>query len=126
MSFEFNPFTSNFDYYKDDYTFVSHNSNAILTSEDLKKVHVMDVAGGERAFWLFHADTDFIGQWICLMRKGVGNLLRIWANGTDIIFNSTAGGYIECTDTHDYSCIFLWVIEDGVWGNPSFGIWSTH
>jgi hypothetical protein len=126
MTWKFNPFTQNFDYYEG-YDVVNHNVDANLTLADLRQVHMMDVSGGLRNIYLPVVGTDNIGEWVILVRSGVANPLRIWANGTDIIYNSSPGGYIECDDAgHDYSSQLLVVIADGVWGNPSFGIWTTY
>jgi hypothetical protein len=109
------------------YTVQNYNSDTLLTSADLEKIHIMDVSGGERAFWLPDVSATDIGDWLTIGRNGTGNLLRVWAGGTDVILNSNAGSYIECTDAlHDYSMIELVVIADGQWIAKSYGIWSTY
>jgi hypothetical protein len=128
--FGFNPFTSNFDYYKVNYDFVTHNTDTVLTIGDLNKIHIMDISGGERAFWLPFLDADYRGNWVTFIRDGSTNLLRIWAGSSggsaDVIMNSTAGGYVECNETRDFCSLTLVVTGSGIWTNPSYGIWSTH
>jgi hypothetical protein len=131
MSWQFNPFTQELDFYKTDFEFVSHSIDTALTIADLNKVHIMDVSGGERAFWLpYLGTTDYKGNWLTLIRDGTANLLRIWAGSSggsgDVVMNSTAGGYIQCNEARDYCSITLVVIGAGIWTNPSYGIWSTH
>ncbi len=126
MTWTFNPFTGTLDYYEG-FEVTNHSSDIFLGIGDLGKYHIMDVSGGERAFWLPNIGASHINKWVILARKGTGNLLRIWAGTGDKILNSTSGGYIECNEAaHDYSSILLIVIADGQWGNPSFGIWETH
>lgn len=108
------------------YTVQNYNADTILTSLDLEKIHIMDVAGGERAFWLPDVSATDVGDWLMVTRKGTANLLRVWAGGSDVILNSVAGHYIESSDSHDYSTLELVVIDDGQWVAKSYGIWSTH
>lgn len=126
MAFEFNPFTSNFDYYKEHWTVVAHNVDFVLGYGDLLKAHVMDVSVGDRIFTLPIADADHIGYWVKLVRQGVTNWLRVQAAGTDVIWNSSAGGYIDCDDTHDYCSVNLVIVAVGQWTTPEFGIWSSY
>lgn len=127
MSWKFNPFTSNLDYYEGYKNPVIHTESVILSLADLKKVHIMDVTGGARAFWLPDVSTGMIGEWVILVRQDDTSLLRVWAHAGDRILNSTAGGYLECNEAgRDWASLLLVVIADGQWGNPSYGIWETH
>lgn len=129
MPWKFNAFTLQLDYYKDDkYAIVSHDTDTILVASDLKKFHIMDTSGGERTFTLPPATVEYIGYWIGVSRKDkTKSLLRIYSDGSDIIFNCPIGGYLECADTdHNYCTQVLMIIEEGAWSNPSFGVWSSH
>lgn len=111
------------------YQVEEYDADAVLTDDDFRKIHRMDVTGGDRIFTLPDISSGHQGEWVILIRKGLTNTLQISPAGTDVIFNSDAGssGALECTDTdHNYSSILLVVVDDGVWGNPSFGIWSTR
>ncbi len=109
------------------YPIVNYDTNAVLTTADFRKIHMMDVAGGARHFTLPDVGAPEVGEWLIISRKGVTNSLWILAHATDVIFNSDPGGLLECTDPdHDYSSMELIVMDTGVWGNPSFGIWSTR
>ncbi len=106
---------------------VNHDTNVVLALTDLQKIHVMDVAAGDRHFTLPDVGATEVGEWVILARKGVTNILRVIAHASDVIFNSDPGGMLECSDAdHDYSAMELIVMDTGVWGNPSFGIWSTR
>ncbi len=109
------------------YPIVNYDTSAVLTTADFRKIHIMDVTGGSRHFTLPDVGAPEIGEWLVLVRKAVTNILRIIASPGDVIFNSDPGGMLECTDaSHDYSSMELIVMDIGVWGNPSFGIWSTR
>jgi len=123
MSWYFNPFTSKFGYTESEYTIVSHDSDTILTLGDMKQTHVMDVSGGERAFWLPEGTIDDIGQWVMLVRNGVGNLLRVWAFPGDEVLNST---YVECTENRNFCSLVLILVAAGHWTTPEFGIWTRY
>ena len=110
-----------------DYEIENYSSDKILAAGDFRKIHLMDVSGGDRQFTLPDIGATHIGQWIILGRVGTGFRLTIQAGGTDILLNSTPGGTIDCDDSlHNYSLIELVVLANGVWGNPSFGIWKTR
>lgn len=126
MSWKFSPFTLTLDYYKDSYSIVNHTIDTILSLSDLKKVHIMDVSGGDRIFTLPLSNANYLGYWVKLMRNGTANKLTIQASGADVIWNSSAGGYIECDDTHDYCSINLVMVTIGQWTTPEFGIWSSY
>lgn len=132
MSFEFNPFTANLDYYKEHFTVVNHNVDTVLGYGDLLKIHVMDVSGGNRIFTLPDTATAFIGHWIKLVRDGTANWLRVQAGAADRVWNSSVGGYIDCldslgvVDTHDYNSVNLVMVAVGQWTTPEFGIWSAY
>ncbi len=123
----FNPFTGRFDWTDSLFTVTEYNADKALVIGDMKQVHSMDVAGGEQAFWLPEVVADNVGDWIILVKKGAANLLRVWAGGSDIVLNSSAGGYIECAEARTYANIYLLVIAAGYWTSiGSFGIWSSH
>ena len=123
---KFNPFIGALDYFQG-YDIVNHTASVVLTLGDMKRVHVMDVSGGLRTFWLPTIGTGNIGEWFIAVRNGTGNALRVWAGGTNKVLNSAAGGYVECNDAgHDYSSLLFVVVADGQWGNPSYGIWESH
>lgn len=268
MSFEFNPFTANFDYYKDNFTVEYHSVNKTLGLGDLKKVHVMNTSLGNRSFTLpgigstelvsnggmevgnpptgwskfngtgtfaqdavtFHSGTKSIkitlngsggeeaclqdvsgltvgntyqvsawfygqdlaaehfwlgfgsektldysngawvnvmfnyaaiadtlsvyagvhatsaanagkifyvddislkevgnvGDWVILAKNGANNL-AIHTTGSDTVFNSSSvGGYIDTTEARNFASLFLVVMDNELWGTPSFGIWNTY
>jgi len=109
------------------YTIVSHNAHTILTNADLGKVHIMDVSGGWWSFILPTTSVPYVGYWVKLVRKGTGNPLRIQAGATDVIWNSSVGGYVECDDVlHDYSSVDLIMIAVGQWATTAYGIWSSY
>lgn len=115
------------------YTVVNYNADEILTDSDLGKIHIMDVSGGDRTFTLPATNAAYIGYWIKLVRQGVGNKLTIQAGAVgDVIWNSSAGGYIESTDalgvldTHDYGSVNLVEMAVGQWGTPEYGVWSSY
>lgn len=67
-----------------------------------------------------------IGDWIILAKNGGGSL-QIWGTDPDVILgSSTPGAYIDTTEARTFSSLFLVVMDSGLWGTPSFGIWSTH
>jgi hypothetical protein len=105
----------------------SYVADKTLSESDLLQAHIMDVSGDDRSFFLPDISATHLGKWIILVRAGTTHSLSIIAGGTDAILNSSAGGRLICTDPdHDYSAIFLFVVADGVWSVPSFGIWSTQ
>jgi hypothetical protein len=127
MPWKFNPFTLHLDYYKDNYSVENHTVDTVLTVNDLKKIHVMDTAGGDRTFTLPAATVSYVGYWIKLVRKGVTNWLRVQTSGTDVIWNSSPGGYIDCSDGgHNYCSVNLVITDIGKWTTPEFGIWSSY
>ena len=114
------------------YTVVTHNTDTVLTNSDLGKIHTMDVSGGNRTFTLPTTAAAQVGYWVKLVRIGTGNWLRVQAGHTDVIWNSSAGGYIDTVDslgvpdTHDYTAINLVQAAVGYWTTPEYGIWSSH
>lgn len=114
------------------FTVVNYNASEVLDNNDLGKIHIMDVSGGDRTFTLPTTDAAYIGYWIKLVRQGVGNCLRIQAQGADVIWNSSAGGYLESRDaagvldTHDYGAVNLVEMAVGQWGTPEYGVWSAY
>jgi len=108
------------------YSVVTHNTNTILTNLDLGKIHIMDVSGGNRIFTLPDIDVAHVGYWIKLVRQGTANYLRVQAGAADTIWNSLAGGFIECDGLHNYSSVNLVAAAVGQWMTPEFGIWGSY
>jgi hypothetical protein len=132
MPWKFNPFTLQLDYFKGWDSVISHDTDTVLTVNDLNKIHVMDTSGGNRTFTLPDATIGYIGYWIKMVRKGATNWLRVQASGTDVIWNSSPGGYIDtldnlgAVDTHDYTSVNLVIADVGQWTTPEFGIWTAY
>jgi len=108
------------------YTVVTHDTDTVLAASDLGKIHTMDVSGGNRTFTLPATAAGNVGYWVKLVRIGTANWLRIQASHTDVIWNSSAGGYIDCDDTHDYCSVNLVQAAVGQWTTPEFGIWNSY
>jgi len=67
-----------------------------------------------------------VGDWIILAKNGGGSL-QIWGTDPDVILgSSTPGSYIETTEARTFSSLFLVVMDSGLWGTPSFGVWTTY
>lgn len=110
------------------YTVVNHDSDTILTLTDMRKIHIMDISGGEKTFTLPSVAAANLGDWIILVRLGTANRLLIQAADTDTILDSSAGGTIECSDaTYDLSAFSPLLLTATRWGaGPGcFGIWDT-
>lgn len=109
------------------YPILNYSSDKILTVSNFRKMNIMDVSGGDKRFTLPAATFHYLGEWLIVVRSGTNHELLIQAAGTNVIFNSEAGGSLICEDTdHDYSSVLLVIMAVGVWGNPTFGIWSSR
>jgi len=111
------------------YKVVTHTTDTNLTLSDMRKIHTMDVSGGDRQFTLPSVDSSSVGDWVIIVRIGTANTLYIYAADTDTILDSSAGGSIECNDaTYDLSTFSPILFAATRWGaGPScFGIWETR
>ena len=113
------------------YTVVTHVADTVLTSTDMKKIHIFDVAtaGADLTATLPSVAAANLGDWIILVRVGTANTLFVYAADADTILDSSAGGTIECSDaTYDLSTFAPWLLTATRWGaGPGcFGIWGTR
>mgnify|MGYP001170007987 CR=1 FL=1 len=92
-------------------------------------VHATNAANAGKIFYVDDVslkEVSNVGDWIILVKNGAGSL-KIWATDPDVILgSSTPGAFIETTEARTFSSLFLVVMDSGLWGTPSFGIWSTH
>jgi outer membrane protein assembly factor BamB len=108
------------------YTVVNYTDTTILTSTDMEKIHVMDVATGDKYFTLPPTSTVGVGTWVTLVRKGGANKLAIIPDPSDVILNTAPTGQLVCDEiARNKASIELIVPEVGFWIPKTVGIWKS-